>query len=750
MSQLTVGIRLTADGSGLVGEVRVTKAELDKLKASVGDVGGASKRASNEIDSLGNNTRQAAKEAREMDSVASKVAVSMRAWGAAAGAAVAALGAAAIRGSVAAAIEAEQAQTKLAAVLRATGHAAGLTAGEINNMADSMAATTVFDDEAIRNASAVMLTFRNISGRTFSEAIRLSADLSAVLGGDLQSSVMQIGKALNDPAEGVSALSRAGITFSDVQKDMIKGFVEANDLASAQAIVLAELEKQVGGVAQSMNTGLTKSTNDLKKAWDEMLESLGNSLPFETVMGWMTDAANSIRGFVNDPSLRNTAAAINPFVPIVDRSQKPGGPAGSGLIDRGNLPPGVAGLDRDKAQALLGKTAAEETRRREAEAQKRQAAQEEAKKRADILKQQAGQLTQSVRTPDEVFADELSRYQGFLAKKLISGETYNRAVLQQMDAYLKTTTEKSQETAQQYGERMATLARLAYPEATQSAEEYGRAQASVAEQFLASQETAQQYGERMADLARIAYPEATQSAEEYGQRMAEESRKWLAENKTFAQEWSDTWSNAAAGFTTAIGRSVADAILEQKKFSDLLRISVRSMAREVIASLVSIAVQRAAMWAAEKAGLIGNAAIATTAAATSAAAWAPAAAGSSLATLGANAIPAAAGMTATYSLAQGLAAAGVMGMAHDGLDSVPRTGTFLLERGERVIKKEDNKRLEKFLDGERPTGALNITFNINGDSAPRASEIIDSQKRRIIAILQSAYDDRGKRGGPLS
>lgn len=214
------------------------------------------------------------------------------AYGAAAGAitaAVLAIG----RASVNAAIEAEQAQNKMVAVLRATGYAAGLTAAELNDMADAMAASTKFDDESIRNASAVLLTFRNVQGETFKQGIALAADLASVLGTDLNSAALQLGKALNDPVLGVTALSRAGVQFSEVQKDQIKNFVETNQLAKAQDMILAELTAQVGGTAEAMNTGLTKATSDLSKAIGELFEALGKSSEVQGTMLVFTGAVSS-------------------------------------------------------------------------------------------------------------------------------------------------------------------------------------------------------------------------------------------------------------------------------------------------------------------------------------------------------------------------------------------------------------------------------------------------------------------------
>jgi hypothetical protein len=46
-------------------------------------------------------------------------------------------------------------------------------------------------------------------------------------------------------------------------------------------------------------------------------------------------------------------------------------------------------------------------------------------------------------------------------------------------------------------------------------------------------------------------------------------------------------------------------------------------------------------------------------------------------------------------------ASSAVGMAHDGIDSVPQTGTWLLQRGERVVTESTSKKLDRTLDTVR-------------------------------------------------
>ncbi|EOU6806936.1 phage tail tape measure protein [Escherichia coli] len=86
----------------------------------------------------------------------------------------------------------------------------------------------------------------------------------------------------------------------------------------------------------------------------------------------------------------------------------------------------------------------------------------------------------------------------------------------------------------------------------------------------------------------------------------------------------------------------------------------------------------------------------------------------------------------------------LLGMAHDGIDSVPATGTWLLEKGERVISGRTSKKLDATLSavhsaaGNR-SGGQNFSYspviNVNGD--PDA---------RTLKMLEQAVQQGAKRG----
>lgn len=107
---------------------------------------------------------------------------------------------------------------RMDSILKSTGGTASRTSEQLIDMADSMQESLAIANTAIMQMQTRLLTFTNIVGETFDKTVALSADLSAVFGQDLNQSAVQLGKALNDPIQGMSALRRIGISFSQEQK----------------------------------------------------------------------------------------------------------------------------------------------------------------------------------------------------------------------------------------------------------------------------------------------------------------------------------------------------------------------------------------------------------------------------------------------------------------------------------------------------------------------------------------------------
>ncbi len=224
----------------------------------------------------------------------------------------------------------QMAQTQ--AALRSTGKAAGVTAKHVTTLASNLSALSGVDDEVIQSGENLLLTFTNIRNGVgkgndiFDKATATVLDMSVALGQDTKASAIQLGKALNDPVKGITALTRVGVTFTEKQKNLIKGLSGTGDaikdldtvgvhlsskqkklvkdmgdttdafkaarlagikltdaqldqlttmsdgtgVIKAQNIVLKELQKEFGGSAKAAGDTFSGSLNKLKNSFDEV------------------------------------------------------------------------------------------------------------------------------------------------------------------------------------------------------------------------------------------------------------------------------------------------------------------------------------------------------------------------------------------------------------------------------------------------------------------------------------------------
>lgn len=302
MTDLTLAVRLTADGSGFVGAMKISRAELEKLGQGTAQTGRAMAQARDETGRFARTGEQAARSTANLTRY-------QLGLGNAAASAVPHLKSLlatylsfeaarrVLADTVRETVNAEKVSARLDAVLRATGNAAGYTRDQLEGLIDSMAGRTLFDDDTIRQGIAVLATFRAVQGDAFREGIELAGDLAALLGTDLQSAVLQIGKALENPEEGLTALRRSGVSFNETQREMILRLNETGRAAEAQRIILDGIRGQLGGTAAAQNVGLAGAIAGVTKAWNDMLEAFGRT---PAVQGTVNPVLKRIRDNFKD------------------------------------------------------------------------------------------------------------------------------------------------------------------------------------------------------------------------------------------------------------------------------------------------------------------------------------------------------------------------------------------------------------------------------------------------------------------
>lgn len=241
-----------------------------------------------------------------------------------AGVATAAVGglAAAMANGIRDAMEYQSLAAKTAAVIKSTGNEANVTVKGVQKLAGELESLSGVDEALIINGQNVLLTFtkiRNEVGKDndiFDRATEAALNMSVALGQDMQGSVTMLGKALNDPIKGIAAMGKAGIQFTQQQKDQIKTLVKSGKTLEAQKIILKELEVQFGGAAKAAGSGLEGSIARAKDAFGDLFRNIATPL-LPKIAKWAEDFAV----VVND----RVAPAIMRWIDQFERGVGPGG-----------------------------------------------------------------------------------------------------------------------------------------------------------------------------------------------------------------------------------------------------------------------------------------------------------------------------------------------------------------------------------------------------------------------------------------
>ena len=250
---------------------------------------------------------------------------------------------------------------------------------------------------------------------------------------------------------------------------------------------------------------------------------------------------------------------------------------------------------------------------------------------------------------------------------------------------------------------------------------------------------------------------------------AEYDAQALEQNQTFLQQlqsqveqttqnYQSMWGQTFDRFTQGVGQSVANALMTQQSFSDSMKNVLRGVVKSTIAALAEMAAKRIALWATEKllnkATATGAAGLLTTQAqAMSFMAGLNAfASTAAIPIIGPPAAPAAMGaaLAVTQPMAGAIAGlgAGMVGMAHSGIDYVPREGTWLLDKGERVYTNENANQLDRMSQSlsvlaanqtaQKPAPTFHIQLNnsaLGADAQTYFAENIDDITRAIQARM---------------
>jgi hypothetical protein len=175
-------------------------------------------------------------------------------------------------------IESEQSIAQLNATLKATQGAAGLTAGDLEELGRGLRASTTFSTEDIRAAETALLRFRDIRKEVFERALGQLPDLAVILRTTLPEAAAIYGRALEGSTRDQRALKEAGVILSETQLALIKHFSELGEKAEANRILMDAVAASTGGAAKAATEGLLGATDRLARAFKDLQTSAGKQL----------------------------------------------------------------------------------------------------------------------------------------------------------------------------------------------------------------------------------------------------------------------------------------------------------------------------------------------------------------------------------------------------------------------------------------------------------------------------------------
>lgn len=233
--------------------------------------------------------------------------------------------------------------------------------------------------------------------------------------------------------------------------------------------------------------------------------------------------------------------------------------------------------------------------------------------------------------------------------------------------------------------------------------------------------------------------------------------RYLAAAEESLGNFDELAGNVVEGFSSRFGDAFESMVFDAESLSDAVSGMAEGMARSVVNALGQMAAQWLAYQAVQL--LVGK----TTQASAASTMTFNALASQQMAAINAFASTAAipivgpfmapaaadAAIAATTPMVGAVTSLSLAGMAHDGIDSVPREGTWLLDKGERVVDQRTNADLKDFLSSGGDGGS-EVTVNVNMiEDASKAGQVEKTKNSdgswNVNAFVADIYSD-----GPAS
>jgi len=254
-------------------------------------------------------------------------------------------------------IQLESATAQTNAVIKSTGGVAAQTSDDVRRLAEQYESlNATIDDKVIQSGQNLLLTFTNIRGKAFEPTLAAALDMNQALGGGpegLQSVMMKLGKAMNSPAEGFTALKRSGVLFNKEQQAILKG---SDNLDKKELKVYNALKKRNKAEAERYKQGVLRVKLEAAQALilKELGVEFGGSFAKagDTTAGSVAKFGDAIEDLQKSlatallPTVRNIADSLTELLadPAVIRGAKDLGASIGELFSKDNIKSGIGAI----------------------------------------------------------------------------------------------------------------------------------------------------------------------------------------------------------------------------------------------------------------------------------------------------------------------------------------------------------------------------------------------------------------------
>lgn len=188
----------------------------------------------------------------------------------------------------------EFAMSQVQAGIKSTGGAAGLTFEELKKGAEDLSHNLKFTQAEVLGMQSLILTFPSVTKDTFKDAEMAVLNLATRMGSDAKTGALQLGKALQSPEHGLTALRKAGVNVDELKEK----FKTVTSLIERQKLIIRELGVEFAGSALAAAEAdksfrLDKTMEENKVVLGEFLDQIK-----EQMMPALISVANAFKNTI--------------------------------------------------------------------------------------------------------------------------------------------------------------------------------------------------------------------------------------------------------------------------------------------------------------------------------------------------------------------------------------------------------------------------------------------------------------------